>query len=115
MYPVLSWSVYPSRPAFSRNDAYMAVWALLLVAFMWGYLDTRKTRYLVLSSLVLAFSFTNKETVYILVAVLGSYLVVASVTDVVPWVLGRKGLRSFSPQGEFLILMATLARRAWCQ
>ncbi len=99
--------LYFSR--FARNDIYMAVWALLLVAFMWGYLDTRKTRYLVLSSVVLAFSFANKETVYILVAVLGSYLVIASATDVVPWVMGRKRLRSFSPQGELLILMATLA------
>ncbi|MFH1141082.1 MAG: flippase activity-associated protein Agl23 [Chloroflexota bacterium] len=99
--------LYFSR--FVRNDIYMAVWALLLVAFIWGYMDTRKRRYLVLSSLVLAFAFATKETVYILVAVLGSYLFIASATDVVPWLLGRKRLRSFSPQGETLVLMATLA------
>ncbi|MSQ22392.1 MAG: TIGR03663 family protein [Dehalococcoidia bacterium] len=98
--------LYFSR--FARDDMYMAVWALLLVAFMWGYLDTRKSRYLVLSSVALAFAFSTMENVYIVVAVLGSYLFIASATDVVPWLLGRKRLRDFSPGGQFLILMATL-------
>ncbi|MDO8751206.1 MAG: TIGR03663 family protein [Dehalococcoidia bacterium] len=98
--------LYFSR--FTRDDMYMAVWALLLVAFMWAYLDTRKRRYLVLSSVVLAFAFSTMENAYILVAVLGSYLIIASATDVVPWLLGRKRLRDFSPQGEILVLMATL-------
>ncbi len=98
--------LYFSR--FARDDMYMAVWALLLVAFMWAYLDTSKWRYLVLSSVVLAFAFSTMENVYIVVAILGSYLFIASATDVVPWLLGRKRLRDFSPGGQFLVLMATL-------
>ena len=98
--------LYFSR--FARNDIYMAVWTLALVAFMWRYLDTRKTRYLVLAAAALAFAFATKETAYILVAVLGSYLFIHAATDVVPWLLGRRSLRNFSPAGGFLVLIATL-------
>ena len=98
--------LYFSR--FARNDIYMAVWTLALVAFMWRYMDTRKTRYLVLAAAALAFAFATKETAYIVVAVLGSYLFIHAAGDVVPWLLGRRSLREFSPAGGFLVLMATL-------
>ena len=98
--------LYFSR--FARNDIYMAVWALALVALMWRYLDTRRTRYLVWTALVLAFAFATKETAYLLVAVLGSYLFVRAVTDVMPWLLGRRRLREFSPAGGYLVLIGTL-------
>ena len=99
--------LYFSR--FARNDIYMAVWAVLLVAFIWRYMDTRKARYLVLTAAVLALSFSTKETTYILVIILGSYLLVRAAGDVFPWIVGRKRLRDFSPAGELLVLMATLS------
>lgn len=98
--------LYYSR--FARNDIYMAVWVLALVAFMWRYLDTRKTVYLVLGALALAMAFSTKETAYISAVVIGSYLFLATVMDVFPWLLGRKALRRFSPPGDVLVLMATL-------
>ncbi len=99
--------LYFSR--FARNDIFMAVWAVLLVAFVWRYMDTRKARYLVLTAAVLALSFSTKETTYILVMILGGYLLVRAAKDVFPWIVGRKRLRDFSPAGELLVLMATLS------
>jgi len=99
--------LYFSR--FARNDIIMAVWAVLLVAFMWRYMDTRKVWYLVLTAGVLALSFSTKETTYILVIILGGYLLVRSAKDVFPWIVGRKRLRDFSPAGELLVLMGTLS------
>ena len=98
--------VYFSR--FARNDIYMAVWTFLLVGLMWRYMDTRKIRYLIWTAAVLALAFATKETIYIVVLVLGSYLFIHAAQDVVPWLLGRKRLRDFSPPGQFLVLMATL-------
>ena len=98
--------LYFSR--FARNDIYMAVWALALVAVMWRYLDTRKVRYLVWASVILALAVSTKETAYILAVILGSYLFIQASTDVLPWLVGRKRLRDFSPSGEFLVLLGTL-------
>ena len=99
--------LYFSR--FARNDMFMAVWTLALVALMWRYLDTRKMRYLVWTAAVLALAFATKETTYILVMVLGGYLLIYAAADVVPWFLGRKRLGEFSPAGQFLVLVATLS------
>ena len=98
--------LYFSR--FARNDIYVAVWTLALVAFMWRYMDSRKPRYLVFAAIVFAFLFSTKETAYLLVAILGSYLVLLAAKDVFPWFVGRRSLRNFSPAGEYLILMGTL-------
>ena len=98
--------LYFSR--FARNDVYMAVWAMALVAVMWRYLDTRRIRYLVWASVILALALATKETAYIVAMILGSYLFIQASTDVFPWLLGRKRLRDFSPSGEFLVLLGTL-------
>ena len=98
--------LYFSR--FARNDIFMAVWTLALIGFMWRYFDTRKVRYLVLSAVALAFAYSTKETTFILVAVLGSYLLIRAARDVLPWLVGRKRLSRFSPEGEYLILVATV-------
>ena len=98
--------LYFSR--FARNDIYIAVWTLALVAFMWRYMDSRKPRYLVFAAIVFAFLFSTKETSYLLVAILGSYLVLLAAKDVFPWLAARRALRNFSPAGEFLVLMGTL-------
>ena len=98
--------LYFSR--FARNDIFMAVWTLALMGFMWRYFDTRKVRYLVLSAMALAFAYSTKETAFILIAVLGSYLLIRAATDVLPWLVGRKRLSKFSPEGEYLILIGVL-------
>jgi hypothetical protein len=74
---------------YARNDILMAVWTLSLVVLMWRYVDEGKPRYLYLGALILALAFVTKETTFIVVAVLGSYLLIISATDWIPWLLRR--------------------------
>ena len=74
---------------YARNDIFMAVWTLALVTLLWRYLDEGRPRYLYLGALVLALAFATKETVFIVVAILGGYLVIVAATDWIPWLLRR--------------------------
>ncbi len=98
--------LYFSR--FTREDMHVAFWTVMLIGFMWLYLDTKKVRYLALGAGALALVFSVKESAYLLAVVLGSYLFLAAMFDILPWIAGRKSLRAFSPPGEFLIMMASL-------
>ncbi|MBI4282421.1 MAG: TIGR03663 family protein [Chloroflexi bacterium] len=114
---------------YARNDIIMAVWALALVVLLWRFLDEGKPRYLYLGALILALAFATKETTFLVVAVLGSYLVIVAALDWIPWFLrrprpGRQDvsvsdsvpprpraphrLSEFSRAGAFLVLVATL-------
>lgn len=99
--------LYYSR--FARNDIYMAVWTLALIAFIWRYLATRQVRYLLFSAVVLSLAFATKETTYLTVAILSFFLVFYAIGDVVPWLCGKKALRRFSPAGDVLVLLVTLS------
>lgn len=79
--------LYFSR--FGRNDILMAFWAVALLALMWRYLNEGKNRYLYMASAVLALAFATKETSYIIVAIFAAAMLLMSLTDLVPWVLGR--------------------------
>ena len=104
--------LYFSR--YSRNDIYMAFWALALFVLMWRYLHERKDRYLYLAAAVLALAFATKETAYIIVALFGLFLFALVMANVMPFMRGRVG---FSSQGKaaavFLLLMATLTLPQW--
>ena len=80
--------LYFSR--FARNDIIMAVWTLGLVISMWRYIDEGKPRYLYAASVFLALAFTTKETAYLLVAVLGTYL--AAVVVAKNWAAVTRGI-----------------------
>ena len=75
---------------YARNDIIMAVWALSIVVVMWRFLDEGKPRYLYLGALLLAFSFATKETTFIIVAIVGGYLLIVAATDWIPWVFRRR-------------------------
>ena len=98
--------LYFSR--FARNDIYMAVWVMLLTAFIWRYLDSGKARYLVGIAAALALAFSTKESTFLVVGVLGSYLLIRAARDVFPWLIGRKPLKSFSRPGDLVVLIGTL-------
>ena len=87
--------LYFSR--FARNDIYMAVWSLGLVIAMWRYLDEGRSRYLYASAALLALAFATKETAFILVAILGSYLVLEIVARRWPSMRPATELRGLSP------------------
>ena len=98
--------LYFSR--FARNDIYMAVWVMLLIAFIWRYLDSGKARYLVGIAAALALAFSTKESAFLVVGVLGSYLLIRAARDVFPWLIGRKSLKSFSRAGDLVVLIGAL-------
>ena len=64
--------LYFSR--FARNDIFVAVWTVLLVAAVWRYRDDGRLRWLVILGAALALSFTTKETAYLTAALLLLYL-----------------------------------------
>ena len=103
--------LYFSR--YSRNDIYMAFWALALFVLMWRYLNERKNRYLYMTAAVLALAFATKETAYIIVAIFGLFLFVLSLTEIVPWLMGRIRLSDITGPAVFLLLMGTLTLPQW--
>ena len=70
---------------YTRNDILMAVWTLALVVVLWRFMDEGKPRYLYLGALFLALAFATKETTFIVVAILGGYLLIVAATDWIPW------------------------------
>ena len=103
--------LYFSR--FGRNEILMAVFALALLILMWRYLNEGKNRYLYIASAVLALMFATKETAYIVVAIFGAALFLLSLTDLVPWGLGRMKLSEMRGPPVFLILLVTLTLPQW--
>ena len=103
--------LYFSR--FGRNDILMAFWAVALLALMWRYLNEGKNRYLYMASAVLALAFATKETSYIIVAIFAAAMLLMSLTDLVPWVLGRAKLSELGGPAAFLILLVTLTLPQW--
>ena len=82
----------------------MSVWTLGLIILLWRYIDEGKPRYLYMGALVLALAFATKETTFMVVGILGSYLLVATWRDWLPWLLRRpvsSGNSSGEPAGEY--------------
>ena len=99
--------LYFSR--FARNDIIMALWTLAMVVVIWRYLRDARSRDLYLLSALLALAFATKETVYLSVAALGSFLFLLSLDDLKALVTGRKRLSHFGPAGGLLVVMFTLS------
>ncbi|MBM4404771.1 MAG: TIGR03663 family protein [Chloroflexi bacterium] len=66
--------LYFSR--FLREDPFVLVWDFGLIVCLWRYLDSKKNRYLYIGALLLALSFSTKETAFIHFAILVSFLAV---------------------------------------
>ena len=67
--------LYFSR--FARNDIYVAVWSLVMIYCYLRYNKSGQFKYLIASSLTLAFFFITKESAYIFTAFLLVYLLVS--------------------------------------
>ncbi|MCL0102266.1 TIGR03663 family protein, partial [Dehalococcoidia bacterium] len=110
--------LYFSR--YIRNDIFSIVFDLALVIVVWRYIATQKPRYLYLAAVVLALTFSTKETSFITLAIVGSFLFVWWARSWLPLLWSRvKGskirrlrvrldLKRASPQAALFILMATL-------
>ena len=60
---------------FIREDIFTLVFELGFIMSIWRYIDTRKNRYLYTLAASLALLFSTKETSYITLAMMGSFLV----------------------------------------
>lgn len=98
--------LYFSR--FARNDIFVAVWTIALVAMVWRYLDERKPKYIYLAAAFISLGFATKETQYIIVAIVAIPLVVMARKDVFGWFWGHRRLSEWSPAGGMLVLVVTL-------
>ena len=103
--------LYFSR--FGRNEILVAFFAVALLILMWRYLNENKNRYLYMASAVLALAFATKETSYIIVAIFGGALFLMSLTEIVPWILGRIKLSEMRGAPAFLIILVTLTLPQW--
>ena len=103
--------LYFSR--FGRNDIIMAFFAASLLVLMWRYVNEGHRRYLYLASAILAFMFATKETAYLVVAVFGLLLFFLSISDLVPWALGRIKLSQVGPPTGFFLLLVTITLPQW--
>ncbi len=98
--------LYFSR--FARNDIYIAVFTIVLIGAMFRYIDERKNRWLYVAAAALALGFTAKENMYMVVAIIASYLAWRTAPEIWDWLMGRRSLKQFSPEAGFLVLVIAL-------
>lgn len=103
--------LYFSR--FLRNDIFMAVWSLLLVAVMYRYFATPKKSLLFIWVVVWAFAFTTKETTFFLALIIGIALFYSSANHFYKWIQGRATLRETPPSGVLLLTLVTISLSLW--
>lgn len=99
--------LYFSR--FARNDIFMAVFTLMLIGAMFRYIDEKRDRWLYVAAAAIALGFTAKENMYIVVAIVGAYLLWRTAPEVWDWLMGRISIKEFSPAAGFLVLVAGLS------
>ncbi|MQF64521.1 TIGR03663 family protein [SAR202 cluster bacterium AC-409-J13_OGT_754m] len=103
--------LYFSR--YARNDILMAVFSMAFFVLIWRYINERKDLYLYLIAGVLALAFVTKETSYIMVIVLLIPLFLVSMTEIIPYILGRIRVSEFSGPTILFVLIMTLTLPQW--
>ena len=98
---------------FIRNDIYMAVWLLLLVAIVCRHLERPRTRLLVAWVVVWALAYSTKESAFLLAGIFGLFLFIVSAPALWNWVRGRARLSDVPPAGQLLIVLGTLSLPLW--
>ena len=98
--------LYFSR--FGRNDILMVVWALLLLIFLWGYVEQRRRRYLFGAAAVTALMLASKETAYFVILFMGVAALGLGWRTL--WDVARRRVALSEVQGAagFFVLLATL-------
>lgn len=99
--------LYFSR--FARNDIFVAVFTLMLIGAMFRYIDEKRNRWLYVGAAAIALGFTAKENMYIVVAIVGAYLVWRTAPEIWDWLMGRLSLKEVSPAAGFLVLLTGLS------
>ncbi len=93
---------------FIRNDIYMVTWALLMVIFMWYYIEKGKNVFLYAFAAVLSLSFTTKETSFFIAGIFGSFLLIITAREWVNVIRNRFNFTQLSRPAELLLVLVTL-------
>ena len=98
--------LYFSR--FGRNDILMAVWALLLLIFLWRYSQSSRRRHLLGAAAVTALMLASKETAYFVILFMGLAALSLGWRPLWNVLRRRASLGAATGAAGFFILMATL-------
>ena len=98
--------LYFSR--FGRNDIMMAVWAVLLLIFLWRYTETSRTRYLLGTAAVTALMLASKETSYFVILFMGLAALGLGWRRLWDVARRRDSLAGLRGAAGFFVLLATL-------
>ena len=98
---------------FVRNDIYMAVWVLALVAVIWRYVERPRTGLMVAWAALWAFAFATKESSYMAAAILGLLLLILTWRDLPRTGNVQQRLANLPPAGALLLVLITLTLPLW--
>lgn len=103
--------LYFSR--FMRNDIYMAVWAVALLAVALRYMERPRPWMLFAWALLWAFTFASKESAFFLMGMFGLLLLARAAPALIEWVRNLRPLSAAGPAADLLIVMGTLTLPMW--
>ncbi len=103
--------LYFSR--FMRNDVYMAVWAVALLALALRYMERPRTRMLFAWAVLWALTFASKESAFFLVGMFGLLLLAKAGPALWAWLRNQRKLSETGPAADLLIVMGTLTLPMW--
>ncbi len=103
--------LYFSR--FMRNDVYMAVWAVALLAIALRYMERPRTWMLFAWAVIWALTFASKESAFFLVGMFGLLLAGRAAPALWEWARGRSRLSETGPAADLLVVMGTLTLPMW--
>ena len=98
---------------FMRNDIYMAVWAVALLALALRYMERPRTWMLFAWAALWALTFASKESAFFLVGMFGLLLLARSAPALLGWVRNQRRLSETGPAAALLIVMGTLTLPMW--
>ena len=98
---------------FMRNDIYMAVWAVALLAVAMRYMERPRPWMLFAWAALWALTFASKESAFFLVGMFGLLLLARSAPALVQWVRNLRPLSQAGPAADLLIVMGTLTLPMW--
>jgi len=103
--------LYFSR--FMRNDVYMAVWAVALLALALRYMERPRRRLLFAWAVIWALAFATKESAFFLAGMFGLLLLILAARPLWEWVRNLRPLSRTGPASDLLIVMGTLTLPMW--
>ena len=98
---------------FMRNDIYMAVWAVALLAVALRYIERPRPWMLFAWAVLWALTFASKESAFFLVGMFGLLLLARSGLALAQWVRNLRPLSQAGPAADLLIVMGTLTLPMW--